>query len=292
MSEWLSSLRGRRELAARVAALEAELACSRADQALRSAFMANLSHEIRTPLNAILGYSALVRRLELPPKAGHYLRQLAGAGENLRDLVNDVLDFSKLEADMMRVDPVEFRLADVLSQVVALTGHRAAQKRLEFVVAGLEQVDGLRWGDPLRLGQVLTNLVGNAVKFTASGHVLIRLEHGPAAGAVRFQVEDTGIGLSPDQQAVVFQAFVQAAGSTAREFGGSGLGLTIASRLVELMGGRLELRSAPGAGSVFGFSLDLPLRAGHHQRPRLSAGNTATQACRLPWRRISAWVAA
>jgi signal transduction histidine kinase/CheY-like chemotaxis protein/HPt (histidine-containing phosphotransfer) domain-containing protein len=277
MSEWFSSLSSRRELAARVAELEAELARAREDQARRSAeaeaaiaarseFLANLSHEIRTPLNAILGFSALVRRLELPPKAGHYLRQVSRAGETLRDIVNDVLDLSKLEADMMRVDPIEFRLGDVLSQVVTLTGHRAAQKGLELVVAGLEQVDGLRWGDPLRLGQVLTNLVGNAVKFTASGHVLVRLGPGPSgpggtdAGTVRFEVEDTGIGMSAGQQAVVFQAFVQAGRSTAREFGGTGLGLTIASRLVELMGGHLELASAPGAGATFGFTVELPLR--------------------------------
>ena len=227
----------------------------------KNTYLANLSHDLRTPINAILGFSSLARRMELEPKTQHYVKRISKAAEDIRDIINDVLDLAKIEADMMKVDPIEFHLQDVFAKVVNVTALMAAEKELEFVVTGLEAVEDSRWGDPLRLAQVLTNLASNAIKFTAQGHVAIRVGAAPgSAGTLRFEVEDTGIGISLEQQAAVFQAFAQGEGSTARKFGGTGLGLAISRKLVELMGGNLELRSQPGAGTTLAFSLELPAR--------------------------------
>jgi len=260
------------------AGLEAESVRRLADAsvAAKSTYLANLSHNLRTPINAVLGFAALTRRMDLPPKTQHYLKRIAKAAEEIRDIINDVLDLAKIEADMMQVDPVEFQLQEVLARVVNVTALAAAEKDLEFVVAGLESVEDRRWGDPLRLGQVLTNLVSNAIKFTPAGHVVIRVSAEPAQSVVRFAVEDSGIGIAPDQQAGVFQAFAQGDGGTARKFGGTGLGLAIARKLVALMGGSLELRSRLGAGTTFTFALELPPRPGPARPgPRLRAGARA-----------------
>lgn len=245
------------------ALIEADVVRKIADASVtaKNTYLANLSHDLRTPINAILGFSSLARRMELEPKTQHYVKRISKAAEDIRDIINDVLDLAKIEADMMKVDPIEFHLQDVFAKVVNITALMAAEKDLEFVVTGLESVEDSRWGDPLRLAQVLTNLVTNAIKFTPQGHVAIRVAADPAGrDAVRFAVEDTGIGISPEQQAAVFQAFAQGDGGTARKFGGTGLGLAISRKLVELMGGHLELRSQPGAGTTLAFSLELPPR--------------------------------
>jgi CheY-like chemotaxis protein/nitrogen-specific signal transduction histidine kinase/HPt (histidine-containing phosphotransfer) domain-containing protein len=286
--EWL---RTRRALAGEVVRLKEDLRACRSDQeqtrleaeasvAAKNAYLANLSHDLRTPINAILGFSSLARRMDLPPKTQHYMKRIGKAAEDIRDIINNVLDLSKIEADMMKVDRVEFQLQEMLAKVVNVTALTAAEKGLEFVVAGLETVADRRWGDPLRLGQVLTNLVSNAIKFTPAGHVVVRLAADPGRkDAVRFEVEDSGIGIGADQQTHVFQAFAQGDIATARRFGGTGLGLAISRNLVELMGGSLELRSRVGEGTTFSFSLELPPRPGPAQPgPRLRAGARALVA--------------
>jgi CheY-like chemotaxis protein/two-component sensor histidine kinase len=215
--------------------------------------------------------------MDLPPKTQHYLKRIVKAAEDIRDISNNVLDLAKIEADMMKADPIEFHLQDVLARVVNVTALLAAEKDLEFVVTGLETLEDARWGDSLRLGQVLTNLVTNAIKFTPAGHVVVRLAADPERqDAIRFEVEDSGIGIAPDQQADVFRAFAQGDVTTARKFGGTGLGLAISRKLVELMGGRLDLRSRPGVGTTFFFTLELPPRPGPVRAgPRLKAGAKA-----------------
>jgi signal transduction histidine kinase/CheY-like chemotaxis protein len=261
------------------AILEADAVSRRADASVtaKDTYLANLSHDLRSHISAILGFSSLARRMDLSPKAQHYVKRIAKAAEDIRDTINHVLDLSKIEADMMRVDRVEFRLQEVLTRVVNVTAIMAAEKDLEFVVTGLETLEDSRWGDPLRLGQVLTNLVTNAIKFTPAGHVVVRVAVDPGRkDAVRFQVEDTGIGIEPERQAGVFQAFAQGDAATARKFGGTGLGLAISRKLVELMGGSLDLQSRLGAGATFSFSLELPPRPESDKTgPRLRAGARA-----------------
>ncbi|MDR3673526.1 MAG: response regulator [Holophaga sp.] len=254
--------------------LEADVVRKHADA--RNTYLANLSHDLRTPINAILGFSSLARRLDLPLKAQHYAKRIAKAAEDLRDIINHVLDLSKIEADMMQVDRAEFRLQEMLAKVVNVTALTAAEKDLEYVVTGSENLEDCRWGDPLRLGQVLTNLVTNAIKFTPAGHVVLRVAADPGRkDAVRFQVEDSGIGIEPSRQTDVFQAFAQGGPTTARKFGGTGLGLAISRKLVELMGGSLDLRSVPGEGTTFSFTLDLPPRPEPATGPRLRTGAKA-----------------
>ena len=274
LREELCQSRSEREQAILEAAAVRKLA--NASVIAKNTYLANLSHELRTPINAILGFSSLARRMELPLKIQHYIKRISKAAEDIRDIINNVLDLSKIEADMMKVDPIEFHLEDVLAKVVNVTALMAAEKDLEFVVTGLETLEDHRWGDPLRLGQALTNLATNAIKFTPAGHVVIRLSADPARkDAVRFEVEDTGIGIGPEQQAGVFQAFHQGDGTTARKFGGTGLGLAISRKLVELMGGRLDLRSKVGAGTSFYCTLELPPRPEGKAGSRLRTGARA-----------------
>jgi len=253
-----------------------KLRLAEASVTAKNNYLSNLSHDLRTPINAILGFSSLARRMELPLKSQHYVKRISKAAEDIRDIINDVLDLSKIEADMMKVDATTFQLQEVLAKVVNVTALMAAEKNLEFVVTGLETLEDHRWGDPLRLGQVLTNLASNAIKFTPAGHVIIRVAVEPGRkDAIRFEVEDTGIGIGREQQASVFQAFHQGDRTTARKFGGTGLGLTISRKLVELMGGCLDLQSKVGAGTTFSFTLELPPRPGGRNAPRLRTGARA-----------------
>ncbi|PUA96016.1 PAS domain S-box-containing protein [Acidovorax sp. 107] len=221
----------------------------------KSAFLANMSHEIRTPMNAIIGLTHLIRRDTTNPHQRQQLDKVSGAAMHLLAVINDILDFSKIEAGKMALDPTDFELEKVVSNVFTITGDKAEAKGLE-VMAELAGVPPLLHGDGVRLGQILTNFMGNAVKFTERGSVSLHAfvtHREDNEVRLRFEVRDTGIGLSPEQQGKLFLAFQQADVSTTRTHGGTGLGLAISRRLAHLMGGQVGVRSEPGKGSTFWF---------------------------------------
>jgi PAS domain S-box-containing protein len=253
--------RHRDHLEATVAERTAELARSRdaarAATRAKSAFLANMSHEIRTPMNAIIGLAHLMGRDASRPQRAH-LAKLDGAAHHLLGVLNDILDFSKIEAGKLQLSTQDFELDQLVDDVCHLESARAAEKGLELVHRIHPGLPLWRHGDDLRLRQVLINLVGNAVKFTAAGHVSVRVEAGPGM-AVRFAVADTGIGIGTAERARIFQPFEQADSGSTRRFGGSGLGLAISRALVSAMGGTLTLDAqADGGGSCFRFALPLP----------------------------------
>ncbi|MCK7582802.1 MAG: PAS domain S-box protein [Chromatiales bacterium] len=224
----------------------------------KSEFLANMSHEIRTPMNAVLGLAYLLERLDLPKEARELAHKIHLAGRSLLGIINDILDFSKIESGHIEIERAPFRLDEVLDGLATIMTATAGDKSLELVIRPPDCLDCTLLGDSLRLGQVLINLTGNAIKFTASGVVEVGadlLERTESQIRVRFSVRDTGIGIDEATQARLFQPFAQADASTTRRFGGSGLGLVISRRLVELMGGRLEVDSRLGEGSTFRFDL-------------------------------------
>jgi PAS domain S-box-containing protein len=222
----------------------------------KSDFLANVSHEIRTPMNAVIGMAELLLDTPLRSVQREYLIALKDSAESLLGLINDLLDFSRIEAGKLDLVTAAFDVRELLGDTLRTLGVRAHQKGLELVSRIAPEVPPLVVGDAARLRQVIVNLVGNAIKFTATGEVLLEVQargRDADAATLAFAVSDTGIGIPPEKQRLIFEAFAQADGSTTREYGGSGLGLAIASRIVATMGGRIEVESTPGRGSRFHF---------------------------------------
>jgi PAS domain S-box-containing protein len=239
---------------------------ARAEEAteLKSLFLANMSHEMRTPMNAVIGLAHLALKTDLSPKQNDYISKIHHAGRSLLSIINDILDFSKIEAGKLDVEQIEFALDDVISSVTTLTGQKAHDKGIEFLANVPSSVPMNLVGDPLRLGQILTNLVNNAIKFTEKGEIRLRTECVECTEArieLQFSVKDTGIGMSTEQVSRLFQPFTQADMSTTRKHGGTGLGLAISRKLVEMMGGRIWLQSELNVGSTFFFTVPFGLGA-------------------------------
>ncbi len=239
--------------ALRAAKVEAE-AAARA----KGEFLANMSHEIRTPINAVLGFADLCLRIDLPPRGRDYVEKIHIAANSLLGVINNILDFSKIESGKLEIESIPFSLSELLHRLSALFNHRARKKGVELVVGAPPSVPDDLLGDPLRLGQVLINLLENALKFTERGEILLTVESDAAQDnmvTLRFLVSDTGPGLTAQQQARLFTAFSQADSSITRKHGGTGLGLAICKQLVECMGGEIRVESEVGAGSRFSFSV-------------------------------------
>lgn len=252
--------------------MQAALDAAEAGNRVKSEFLANLSHEIRTPMNSILGLVHLALQTGLTPRQEDYLKRIDTSSRMLLRIINDILDVSKIDSGRLELEHIDFSIEQLLDNVSDVVLVRAQEKDLAFEIDVDSQVPRLLIGDPLRLGQILINLLGNAIKFTERGHVRLCVNAGERNDDrvwLRFDIEDTGIGIAPEAQHSLFEPFTQADASTSRHYGGTGLGLTISRQLAQLMDGDISLRSAPGQGST--FSLNLPMQVDIAQTERMAA---------------------
>ncbi len=225
----------------------------------KAEFLANISHEIKTPMNTIMGMVHLAQQTESPVKQKDYLKNIQISAENLLNIINDILDFSKIEAGKLQLKSVPFQLDDVLKKLIDLLALKADEKGIEFLISWDIDTPRTLLGDPLRLNQILLNLIGNAIKFTENGEIIIRIEkisEQASKTVLQFSIKDTGIGMSEEQISRLFKPFTQADTSMTRKFGGTGLGLSISKQIVELMGGQISVVSQFGKGSIFRFTTE------------------------------------
>ncbi|MBL8557937.1 MAG: EAL domain-containing protein [Hyphomonadaceae bacterium] len=256
-----------------------------AEQANRakSDFLATMSHEIRTPMNGVLVMAELLAGAKLADKPRRYADVIVRSGKNLLAIINDLLDFSKIEAGKLELENTRVDLAEIVDQTASLFWERARGKGLDFAAYVAPDTPRFVMGDPVRIGQIVTNLVTNALKFTEAGHVLVTVTSDPRRpGVIRFAVRDTGIGIAKEKLAGVFTAFTQADQTTTRKFGGTGLGLTICRRLAQAMGGDIGVASDVGKGSTFAAHLPLPAAADNAPWPMFTEPRTAVVDCALP----------